>query len=76
MGLITAVIGVKDVVVVSTQDVVLVLGRDQGDKVKQIVETLRESPRREAPEHTNGSIGRGAIINRSVTARAIRSSAS
>jgi mannose-1-phosphate guanylyltransferase / mannose-6-phosphate isomerase len=50
-GLLTAVVGVKDVVVVSTQDAVLVLGRDQGDKVKRLVETLREGQRREAIEH-------------------------
>jgi mannose-1-phosphate guanylyltransferase/mannose-6-phosphate isomerase len=50
-GLLTAVVGVRDVVVVSTQDAVLVLGRDQGDKVKQLVETLREGQRREATEH-------------------------
>ncbi len=50
-GPLTAVVGVKDVVVVSTQDAVLVLGRDQGDKVKRLVETLREGRRREATEH-------------------------
>jgi len=50
-GLLTAVVGVKDVIVVSTQDAVLVLGRDQGDKVKQLVTSLQESRRREATEH-------------------------
>ena len=50
-GLLTAVVGVKDLIVVTTQDAVLVLARDQGDKVKKLVETLRESKRREATEH-------------------------
>jgi mannose-1-phosphate guanylyltransferase/mannose-6-phosphate isomerase len=50
-GLLTAVLGVKDVIVVTTQDAVLVLAHDQGDKVKQLVEGLRKSKRREATEH-------------------------
>jgi mannose-1-phosphate guanylyltransferase/mannose-6-phosphate isomerase len=50
-GLLTAVVGVKDVIVVTTQDAVLVMGRDQGDKVKQLVNHLRQSQRREATEH-------------------------
>ena len=50
-GLLTAAVGVKDVIIVATQDAVLVIGRDQGDKVKQLVERLRDSKRREATEH-------------------------
>jgi mannose-1-phosphate guanylyltransferase/mannose-6-phosphate isomerase len=50
-GLLTAVVGVNDVVVVSTQDAVLVLAREQGDKVKQLVDTLKKEQRREATEH-------------------------
>jgi mannose-1-phosphate guanylyltransferase/mannose-6-phosphate isomerase len=50
-GLLTAVVGLDDVVVVSTQDAVLVLGRDQGDKVKPLVDSLKRSGRREAVEH-------------------------
>jgi mannose-1-phosphate guanylyltransferase/mannose-6-phosphate isomerase len=50
-GLLTAVVGVNDVVVVSTQDAVLVLARDQGDKVKQLVDVLKKEKRREATEH-------------------------
>ena len=49
-GLITAAVGVKDVIVVSTQDAVLVLGRDRGDDVKGS-SNLRTSNRREATEH-------------------------
>jgi mannose-1-phosphate guanylyltransferase/mannose-6-phosphate isomerase len=50
-GLLTAVVGVNDVVVVSTQDAVLVLARDQGAKVKQLVDALRKQNRPEAIEH-------------------------
>ena len=50
-GLLTALVGVKDVIVVTTQDAVLVLGREQGDRVKQLVEHLRNNKRKEATEH-------------------------
>ncbi len=50
-SMLTAVVGVNDVVVVSTQDAVLVLAREQGDKVKQLVEALKKEQRREATEH-------------------------
>jgi mannose-1-phosphate guanylyltransferase/mannose-6-phosphate isomerase len=49
--LLTAVVGVDDIAVVSTQDAVLVLGRDQGDKVKRLVDALKAGRRREAIEH-------------------------
>jgi len=49
--MLTAVVGVNDVVVVSTQDAVLVLAREQGGKVKQLVEALKKEQRREATEH-------------------------
>jgi mannose-1-phosphate guanylyltransferase/mannose-6-phosphate isomerase len=45
------VVGVDDVAVVSTQDAVLVLGRGQGDKVKLLVDALKQGRRREAIEH-------------------------
>ncbi len=50
-GLLTAVVGVKDVIVVATQDAVLVIGQEHGDKVKLLVEHLRKSGRKEATEH-------------------------
>ena len=50
-GVLTALVGVKDVIVVTTQDAVLVLGRDQGDRVKELVEALKARKRREATEH-------------------------
>ncbi len=48
---LTAVVGVEDVIVVTTQDAVLVVGHSHGDKVKHLVETLRKQGRREALEH-------------------------
>jgi len=50
-ALLTAVVGVDDVIVVTTQDAVLVLGRQHGDKVKQLVDRLKREGRREASEH-------------------------
>ena len=50
-AMLTAVVGVDDVIVVTTQDAVLVLGRQHGDKVKQLVERLKREGRREAGEH-------------------------
>jgi mannose-1-phosphate guanylyltransferase/mannose-6-phosphate isomerase len=48
---LTAVVGVDDVIVVTTQDAVLVLHRDHSDKVKQLVDHLKATNRREASEH-------------------------
>jgi len=48
---LTTVIGVNDVIVVTTQDAVLVLHQDHGDKVKQLVANLKRENRREAGEH-------------------------
>ncbi len=48
---LTTVVGVDNVIVVTTQDAVLVVGHQHGDKVKQLVETLRLEGRREASEH-------------------------
>jgi len=48
---LTTVVGVDDVIVVTTQDAVLVVGREHGDKVKQLVERLRTMGRKEALEH-------------------------
>lgn len=48
---LTTVVGVDDVIVVTTQDAVLVVGREHGDKVKQLVERLRQEGRKEASEH-------------------------
>jgi mannose-1-phosphate guanylyltransferase / mannose-6-phosphate isomerase len=48
---LTTVVGVDDVIVVTTQDAVLVLSHEHGDKVKQLVERLKSENRREAGEH-------------------------
>ncbi|WP_374309624.1 mannose-1-phosphate guanylyltransferase/mannose-6-phosphate isomerase [Methylocella sp.] len=50
-GFLTAVVGVDDVIVVTTQDAVLVLNKDHGDKVKQLVDKLKDMGRKEALEH-------------------------
>ncbi|WP_166146313.1 cupin domain-containing protein, partial [Methylosinus sp. RM1] len=49
--MLTTVVGVDDVVVVTTQDAVLVLGHEHGDNVKQLVDQLKSENRREAGEH-------------------------
>jgi mannose-1-phosphate guanylyltransferase / mannose-6-phosphate isomerase len=48
---LTTVVGVDNVIVVTTQDAVLVLDRAHGDKVKQLVDRLKAENRREALEH-------------------------
>ena len=48
---LTTVVGVNDVIVVTTQDAVLVVGHEHGDKVKVLVEKLRQQGRKEALEH-------------------------
>ncbi|MBV8472390.1 MAG: mannose-1-phosphate guanylyltransferase/mannose-6-phosphate isomerase [Hyphomicrobiales bacterium] len=50
-GVLTAAIGLKDVVIVATEDAVLALASDQGDKVKHLVDALKRQGRREAVEH-------------------------
>jgi mannose-1-phosphate guanylyltransferase/mannose-6-phosphate isomerase len=48
---LTAVLGVKDVIVVTTDDAVLVLGAEYGDKVKELVDELKRRKRKEAQAH-------------------------
>ncbi len=48
---LTAIVGVSDVIVVTTHDAVLVVHHDHGDKVKHLVEKLRAQGHREALEH-------------------------
>lgn len=48
---LTAVVGLEDVVVVTTQDAVLVLNSKEADKVKSLVDTLKQEKRREIVEH-------------------------
>jgi mannose-1-phosphate guanylyltransferase / mannose-6-phosphate isomerase len=50
-GRLTAVIGVKDLIVVTTPDAVLVLPRDRAEDVKKLVAALKEEGRPEAKNH-------------------------
>lgn len=49
--MLTAVVGLEDVVVVTTADAVLVLNSKEADKVKALVDELRRHERREVVEH-------------------------
>ncbi|HUO55237.1 MAG TPA: mannose-1-phosphate guanylyltransferase/mannose-6-phosphate isomerase [Rhodoblastus sp.] len=48
---LTTVLGVDDVIVVTTDDAVLVLNAQYGDKVKQLVDDLKRRKLKEAQEH-------------------------
>jgi mannose-1-phosphate guanylyltransferase/mannose-6-phosphate isomerase len=50
-GMLTAVVGLTDVVVVTTADAVLAMHRDQAQDVKKVVERLRAMGRPEAANH-------------------------
>ncbi|HEX3983665.1 MAG TPA: mannose-1-phosphate guanylyltransferase/mannose-6-phosphate isomerase [Acidisoma sp.] len=50
-GMLTAVLGLKDVVVVVTEDAVLAAHKDQAQDVKKIVEKLKAAKRPEATTH-------------------------
>ena len=50
-GMLTAVVGMEDAVVVTTVDAVLVMHRDRAQDVKKIVERLRADGRHEAASH-------------------------
>jgi mannose-1-phosphate guanylyltransferase/mannose-1-phosphate guanylyltransferase/mannose-6-phosphate isomerase len=50
-GILTGVIGLKDMVVVTAEDAVLVMPRDRAQDVKLLVDRLRRAGRQEATEH-------------------------
>jgi mannose-1-phosphate guanylyltransferase/mannose-6-phosphate isomerase len=50
-GVLTALVGIDNAVVVVTGDAVLVVARDKAESVKALVETLKTQNRREAVEH-------------------------
>ncbi|TCZ54628.1 mannose-1-phosphate guanylyltransferase/mannose-6-phosphate isomerase [Roseicella aquatilis] len=50
-GILTGVVGLKDTVVVTTEDAVLVMPRSRAQDVKLLVEQLRRAGRKEATEH-------------------------
>ena len=49
--MLTTVVGLDNVVVISTPDAVLVTSRDSSDEVKDLVATMRAKPRPEANDH-------------------------
>ncbi|MFC7739526.1 mannose-1-phosphate guanylyltransferase/mannose-6-phosphate isomerase [Roseomonas sp. GCM10028921] len=50
-GILTAVVGLEDVVVVATEDAVLALARDRAQDVKKLVDQLKAARRPEAGAH-------------------------
>jgi mannose-1-phosphate guanylyltransferase/mannose-6-phosphate isomerase len=50
-GMLTALVGMNDAVVVTTEDAVLVMHRDRAQDVKKIVARLRKAGRHEAASH-------------------------
>ena len=50
-GILTALLGVRDLVVVTTQDAVLVAHKDEAQNVKKIVDRLKQMKRPEADTH-------------------------
>jgi mannose-1-phosphate guanylyltransferase / mannose-6-phosphate isomerase len=50
-GMLTAVVGLRDTIIVTTEDAVLVMHRDEAQNVKRIVERLRAAARPEAAAH-------------------------
>ena len=50
-GIVTAVVGLEDAVVVVTEDAVLAMHRDRAQDVKRVVDRLRASGRHEAVAH-------------------------
>ena len=71
---LTAIIGLKDVIVIATGDAVLVADRTQTDKVKKLVERLKAQGHPEATEHRRNYRPWG-YQDTSTKARATRSSA-
>jgi mannose-1-phosphate guanylyltransferase / mannose-6-phosphate isomerase len=50
-AILTAVVGLEDIIVVTTPDAVLVTSRDKAEQVKGLVEQLKAQNRREADQH-------------------------
>jgi mannose-1-phosphate guanylyltransferase/mannose-1-phosphate guanylyltransferase/mannose-6-phosphate isomerase len=50
-GILTTVVGLKDVIVVSTEDAVLALPRDRAQDVKKLVDQLKAAKRPQAAAH-------------------------
>lgn len=50
-GIVTALVGLEDIIVVVTEDAVLAMHRDRAQDVKKVVDRLRASGRNEAAAH-------------------------
>jgi mannose-1-phosphate guanylyltransferase/mannose-6-phosphate isomerase len=50
-SMVTAIVGLKDTVVIANQDAILVVARDKAEQVKLAVDQLKSQNRREAVEH-------------------------
>jgi mannose-1-phosphate guanylyltransferase/mannose-6-phosphate isomerase len=50
-AILTAVVGLEDIIVVATPDAVLVTSRDKAEQVKGLVEQLKAQNRRQADQH-------------------------
>jgi mannose-1-phosphate guanylyltransferase / mannose-6-phosphate isomerase len=50
-SILTAVVGLEDIIVVATPDAVLVTSRDKAEQVKGLVEQLKAQNRRQADQH-------------------------
>ena len=73
---LTAVVGVKDLVVVSTSDAVMVVPRARAQEVRELVDQAQGRQARRRRPTISACTGPGAIMNRSTWASAFRSSAS
>lgn len=51
LDVLTAVVGVDNIIVVATQDAILVVGDEHTDRVKQLVDQLKAQKRPEATDH-------------------------
>ena len=59
-GMLAAVVGLKDAVVVVTEDAVLAMHRDHAQDVKKVVDRLKAAGRSEAVAHNRAVSARGA----------------
>ncbi len=60
-GKLIAVVGMDDVVVVDTDDALLITSRDQAQQVKQIVKKLESIKRRELAQHMRNQMAWGEV---------------
>lgn len=68
-GAVVAVVGLDDVAVISTRDAVLVLPKNRGDQVRDVVEAMRRQGEAEAAEHREMHRPWGKYVSIDVGAR-------